>query len=145
MNQSFVTALALVSALAVSFPVRAEQPDHVRQLLETNICEGCDLSGANLGQAHLIGADLRNANLQDANLVEANLEGADLTGANLKGADLTQSFLTNAVLTKVNFDSVNLTQARLDSVITEEETSITSADLAGIEGKELKAERISFY
>ncbi|PZD74848.1 Secreted effector protein PipB [Acaryochloris thomasi RCC1774] len=145
MNQSFVTALALVSALAVSFPVRAEQPAQVRQLIETNICAGCDLSGADLSQAHLIGADLRNANLRDANLVEANLEGADLTGANLQGADLTQSFLTNAVLTKVNLDSVNLTQARRDSIITEEETSTPSAGLAGIEGQELKAERISLY
>ncbi|NJL50058.1 MAG: pentapeptide repeat-containing protein, partial [Leptolyngbyaceae cyanobacterium SM2_5_2] len=61
-------------------PVRAENPAHVQQLLETNLCAGCDLSGANLSQAHLIGADLRNADLSGAILVEANLEGADLTG-----------------------------------------------------------------
>ncbi len=144
MNQSFVTAFALVSTLVVSTAVNAEQPDQVRQLLETNLCANCDLSGADLSQAHLIGADLRNANLQGTNLVEANLEGADLTGANLQGADLTQSFLTNAVLTNANFDSANISQAQIYSVITEPD-SILNADLTDTEvkSKELQAGRIS--
>ena len=80
-------------ALILVGPVRAENLQHVQQLLETNSCQGCDLSGADLQNTHLIGADLRDANLTDANLEEANLEGADLSRANLENANLNQTCL----------------------------------------------------
>ncbi|MGC8715241.1 MAG: pentapeptide repeat-containing protein, partial [Leptodesmis sp.] len=76
--------IATLAALSLPLVAKAENPAHVKQLLETGACAGCDLVGANLQAAHLIGADLRNANLEGANLTYANLEGADLTGANLK-------------------------------------------------------------
>jgi len=78
-----LTSAILSVPLFFGMPAQAENPAHVQQLIETNICPGCDLSGADLSQAHIIGADLREANLQGANLIEANLEGADLTGADL--------------------------------------------------------------
>lgn len=92
MKLTTLVGAALALPLLVAVPARAENPVHVVQLLETNLCAGCDLSGADLTQAHLIGADLRNADLSGAILTEANLEGADLTRANLDGANLTRPF-----------------------------------------------------
>ena len=54
------TATCLI-ALTFITPVRAENPQHLQQLLQTNLCRGCDLSGADLQGAHLIGADLRGS------------------------------------------------------------------------------------
>jgi len=79
------STISLISLLVVA-PVRAENPDHVRQLLATKSCTGCDLRGADLSGADLSGADLRGADLRGADLRGANLSGADLSGANLSGA-----------------------------------------------------------
>jgi hypothetical protein len=76
---------------------------NLRQLVLTNACMGCDLSGVTL----------TDANLQFANLTGTNLEGADLTGANLTGANLTSTFLTNAFLANAQLDGVNFSGARL--------------------------------
>jgi uncharacterized protein YjbI with pentapeptide repeats len=113
MKFKYLVPLALLPSLLLVAPAKAENPAQVKQLLETNACMGCDLSNANLTQAHLIGADLRNADLRGANLTEANLEGADMTGANLKGANLTESFLTNASLNEANLASADLTRAKV--------------------------------
>jgi uncharacterized protein YjbI with pentapeptide repeats len=69
-SKSTVFGIALLTAIGFAAPVKAENPEHVRQLLETKRCPGCDLTGANL------------ANID---LSEADLTGADLSGANLSG------------------------------------------------------------
>jgi len=74
-------------------PVRAENPDQVKQLRETGKCTGCDLSGADLAGLTVNLADLRGANLTGAQLYKArlrmaNLAGANLSATNLVGADL---------------------------------------------------------
>jgi len=51
MKLEILAATALVSTYAA--PVKAENP-HVRRLLETRECAGCDLTKANLGGAHLV-------------------------------------------------------------------------------------------
>ena len=61
-------ATFLITPLLLAGPARAENPLHVKQLLSTGQCFKCDLSGADLREAHLIGADLREANLRGANL-----------------------------------------------------------------------------
>lgn len=81
---------AIISAVCLTTVVKAENPSHVRRLLDTNSCPGCDLSYANLRGANLQGADLRSADLQGADLRDANL-----TGANLQGAD-TRNVVTNS-------------------------------------------------
>jgi uncharacterized protein YjbI with pentapeptide repeats len=73
----------LLAGFVLSSSVAAANPDHVRRLLATNACPGCDLSSADLR-----GANLRNADLRSANLSFADLRGTDLTGANLDGANL---------------------------------------------------------
>ena len=99
-----------LTPLTVTEPVQAT---NVRQLLTTNMCAYCDLTGVNLSQAHLIGADLRGANLTGADLTEANLEGADLTGANLTGVDFTGAFLTNATMNLTALNNVNFSDSQL--------------------------------
>ena len=98
-----LAALLLTSAIA-----RAEDPAHVKQLLETGQCQSCNLVNADLTDAHLIGADLRNANLTNANLTGANLEGADLTGATLVDANLRRAYFTHADLRWANLTRTNL-------------------------------------
>lgn len=48
MKKYIAGAIALISTLVVSGYSKAENPAHVQQLLETNLCMGCDLVGANL-------------------------------------------------------------------------------------------------
>lgn len=126
MKGFYLTVLSLLpallftgSALAGRGPALAEHPvddlqaSNVRQLLITNECAGCDLTGVDLSGAHLIGADLRSADLTGADLSGINLEGADLTKANLTDANLTGAFLTNATLARADLDNANFTQAHL--------------------------------
>ena len=100
-----VALVAAYSGLSQS-SAKAENPDHMRQLLITRNCPGCDLSGAilrelNLREANLQGANLSGATLQRTQLMRANLESADLSGAvlmavDLTGANLRQANLSNA-------------------------------------------------
>ncbi len=113
----------------------AANPNHVKQLLETGFCQGCDLRGADLQAAHLLGADLRDADLSDANLENANLEGADLKGANLEGANLAGTFLNSAELNNANLAVANLSNANLI------QANLTGANLLGsnLEGTQMIA------
>lgn len=83
------------------------------------ICAGdCNVSSANLKNAHLIrgyfyGANLSNSNLENAELHDAYLTRANLTGANLTGAYLTGANLTNANLTGADLTGADLTRANL--------------------------------
>ena len=81
----------------------AENPEHVRQLLTTGDCPGCDLSETLLSDINLQDADLQGANLsgsllQNLNLTRANLESADLSEAHLSRVNLTGANLQDADL-----------------------------------------------
>lgn len=54
---------------------------NISTILDTDKCEGCDLSGANFFGADLSGVDLSGAKLNDAIFTNANLGGANLSGA----------------------------------------------------------------
>lgn len=111
-------AAALLSYF--SLPVRAENLEHLRQLLATKRCNGCDLSGAGLVMSNLAGARLSQANLVNANLSQANLSGADLSGANLTGASLHGANLMGANLSGAILNGTDL-----------RETYLTNANLSG--------------
>jgi uncharacterized protein YjbI with pentapeptide repeats len=108
-----IAALVVIAPLFLGASVRAENPAHVKRLLDTGACVRCDLSGVVLKENHLIGVDLRGANLRGAKLQGSVLEGADLTGADLTGADLTGANLSGATLALVNLTGVNFTNAKL--------------------------------
>lgn len=103
MKVKILATAAILAPLWLTTPVKAENPEHVKQLLETKQCQGCDLSRADLTNANLEGANLSGANLREAVLV-----GANLTNANLQEANLTCANLTNAKLINVNLDKANL-------------------------------------
>ncbi len=87
---------------------RAENPTVTPDL------EKADLSGANLGPAHLVGADLSGANLAGANLGGANLLVADLSVADLDGANLRVADLGGANLSGASFNDSDFTHAGAD-------------------------------
>ncbi|MBD2259569.1 pentapeptide repeat-containing protein [Pseudanabaena sp. FACHB-2040] len=87
---------------------RAENPAHVRQLLQTNACENCDLSGANLGSLNLTEANLGGANLQGANLSRTLLLRTNLAGTNLREATLAGSSLQGANLQRADLSGATL-------------------------------------
>ena len=100
---TITVAVTLVATSASAF-----DPAHLKRLMETNECKGCELSNANLLGAKLRGAilveailaraDLRNAILREANITGANLGGADLTGANLTRAYMNDVILCNTTM-----------------------------------------------
>lgn len=123
-----LAAAALLSYF--SLPVRAENLDHLRQLLATKQCDGCDLSGSGLVMSNLTGARLSRANLVNANLSQANLSGADLSGANLTGASLHGANLIGANLSGAILNGTDLREAYL----TNANLSGTALDRAYVEG-----------
>ncbi|HEY9867092.1 MAG TPA: pentapeptide repeat-containing protein [Candidatus Obscuribacterales bacterium] len=125
-------ATVLLLGLGVTTPAYSQNPNDLKQLLETRFCQGCDLRGANLSGAHLIGVDLRDANLTGANLANINLEGADLTGANLTSANLEGAFLNQTEFNDANLSGANLTNANLIKAQLEG-ANLLNADLTGTE------------
>ena len=91
----------------------ASHSDQVEQLLDTNACPTCDLSGTNLQRLDLQQADLRGANLQEANLQQANLRDVLLIGSNLQQANLMRVNLDDAILVNANLQSASLQRARI--------------------------------
>ncbi|MEA5534721.1 pentapeptide repeat-containing protein [Crocosphaera sp. XPORK-15E] len=113
MKITCLSLTSLLTAVGLSFPVQAENFNHLNQLLSTKQCQLCDLSGSGLVMADLSGASLIGANLAGANLSQANLAGADLRGANLSGASLYGANLTGANLSSAIFNGTDLREAYL--------------------------------
>jgi uncharacterized protein YjbI with pentapeptide repeats len=95
MRRKILATTMLLATLCLTAPAKATsyESEHLKRLLETKQCPGCDLTnadlrGANLNYADLRGADLSYANLSNADLRGANLTGAKLTKAILKGAKM---------------------------------------------------------
>ena len=100
-RSSLLWGAALLVGLLTPTQAKAENPAHVRQLLNTNRCEDCDLSGANLSDldltdAQLEGSDLRNANLNRTILVRADMQNTILRDASLSGTNFQAANLQNA-------------------------------------------------
>ncbi|MBU4237178.1 MAG: pentapeptide repeat-containing protein [Proteobacteria bacterium] len=98
----------------------AKVQDNRKQLIETNSCPGCDLSGVNLDRENLTGANLEganlsnvrlhlatlaNANLRNTDLRDAEFGGSDLANADLRGADLRGTTFVGAYLVGTQFDN----------------------------------------
>ena len=91
-------AAVAVLATLVGSSASAFDPAHLKRLMETNECKGCELSNANLLGAKLRGAILASADLRNAILREANITGANLGGADLTGANLTRAYMNDVIL-----------------------------------------------
>jgi uncharacterized protein YjbI with pentapeptide repeats len=108
----FVATVVLLPLLYLSEQVKAENPDPIQQLRQSNKCPNCDLSGADLTGTRLAEADLSGANLRGARLGGPGVIAADLRYANLKGADLSGADLRGVVL-----EGANLTDAKLEKAM----------------------------
>lgn len=132
MKPTLIATAALLTTLCLVPPAKAENSEHIKQLLATKQCENCDLGGAGLVMANLQRANLRGANLGGSNLSRANLSGADLSGANLSGAslyganlsgaklngaDLTRTDLRDSYLANIDLGSTNLNSTNLQGAI----------------------------
>jgi hypothetical protein len=102
----FITAMlkpkivipTLLFVLGAATSAQAENPAHLRQLLNTGRCRSCDLSYVNFSRQDLSNADLTGANLRGSNLSNTNLSNADLSNADLQDANLNNADLTNAIV-----------------------------------------------
>jgi uncharacterized protein YjbI with pentapeptide repeats len=136
MKLSLIGSLALIFSLGAAASLRAENLEHLSQLLSTKQCSQCDLSnvglvtanltGANLQGANLVGANLSNANLQGADLSGANLSGASLNGANLIGANLSNSILSATDLRNAHLGNANLTGVNLETAYIQGTVGLTN-------------------
>lgn len=115
MNKILIACGVISTSLCLTFPLRAENPKHLKQLRETKHCAKCDLSGADLSGADLSFAVLTGANLSGANLKKANLSNADLSRANLNQADLSYANLNKAYLTNANLHKTKFIEASLNN------------------------------
>jgi len=106
---------------------------------QSNIDDGCDLSGADLRGVKLYRADLSGADLSGANLYRQNLYGADLSGANLDRADLSGAYLTLADLSGANLSGANLSGAKLSYV------DLSGANLSGAKLSSEKLADVNFF
>lgn len=107
------TSLTVMGEAIAPLHARAENLEHIQQLLSTKNCPACDLSGAGLVLTDLTGANLSGANLVRTNLSRANLVGADLSGADLTGASLNGANLSGANLSGANLNGTDLRDALL--------------------------------
>lgn len=102
-------ALGLLSAAST----QAFEAADLQALLDTKVCNGCDLAGADLRSKQLEGARLKWTDLSRADLRGANLSGADLTGAVLERAKLDGANLQGAKLEGAHLFGVDLSDVRL--------------------------------
>jgi uncharacterized protein YjbI with pentapeptide repeats len=122
-------------------------------------CEGCNLSGAFLGQYRLSGAHLPSADLRNAWLVKVNnvddlrrsddvifklfmngsqIAGADLSGANLNRVDLTGAVLTGAGDSRADLTGANLNYATITGI------NLDGASMAGVQLNHVQAFQVSW-
>ncbi len=120
-----------------------------QQLLDTDECPGCNLSGIDFTGSKLKGVNLEGADLSGANLQEVNLKGANLKGANLQSArladailigvdlenaDLSDANLHWADLSKANLKNANMTRAYLVKAFFYK-ADLTGANLSGVQSQ----------
>jgi uncharacterized protein YjbI with pentapeptide repeats len=147
-----LTSLILILILLFAGWVETAQAAASADLLkleQSNSCNRCDLSAADLAHrdlygaaingADLSGADLSGSLMSDARLAVAHLEGVYLTGADLSNAVLSGADLRNGKLTNAILRGGNLKEARLEGA------DLSSADLrqAQLAGARLAAANLA--
>jgi uncharacterized protein YjbI with pentapeptide repeats len=110
-----IVVSTLLFVLGAATTAQAENPTHLRQLLNTGRCRSCDLSYVNFSRQDLSNADLTGANLRGSNLSNVNLSNADLSNADLQDANLNNADLTNAIVQGTLLDRRTTNQPQRDS------------------------------
>lgn len=120
--KKYLLATLAASLLITSASASTYNAADLFRFEQTNECNSCDLSGAQLGYNHS-GADLTYANLSRIYVnpdTSVNLSAANLSYANLSMANLTGTHLDGAVLTHANLfgaSNADVTNAYLCNTI----------------------------
>ncbi len=117
--------LSLLTGVCYGF-----NPADLEKVKNTNRCEDCDLTAADMAgrvmnDVKLTNAKIAGAKMAGADLSSGNLSGADLSGADLSGADLSYANLWHARLTKANLSGGRLIGAKFQGA------DLSGADLSG--------------
>ncbi|NNK96710.1 MAG: pentapeptide repeat-containing protein [Desulfobacterales bacterium] len=125
-HRTYLSFALKLTIIAFSFSIflgvnnlSAQVQENVDQLIKTNQCPDCNLTGADLNRLNLSGADLQRANLTGAtfflaDLSDANLSGAILRGAQFGGADLANTDLSGADLRGATLSGAYLVGSKMD-------------------------------
>ena len=108
-----ITLLFLLIFVTMGRTLLAYDEANLKQLLETNSCEHCNLRGAILRELDLTNVFLSGSNLSGADFSDSNLAGADLTDTYLYQTKFVRTELTNANFFKARITGANLTSANL--------------------------------
>ena len=153
MNWKLLAVAALTVPFWFSGSARAEDPQDLKQFLQTGQCQGCDLSGSSLYGSYWSFSnqtgwtfrdnqatnpldvpamslpadrtDLSNANLSNADLRLIRFHRANLSGANLSGARLKEADLFKVDLSGADLSGADLSGVNLNSA------NLSGADLTG--------------
>ena len=93
---------------------REKKGNIVRFLIDSELMNKLNLSGADLSNADLVGTNLENTDLRGADLENVDLRNADLRGAKLENANLTNANMAGAILENVDLKEANLTNTNLE-------------------------------
>jgi len=131
MSLSLVMA-SVVTVMGVNEVVFAGQEENRKQLVATNSCPGCDLSGVNLDRLQMQGANLEGANLSQAkvrlsSLAKANLRRANLQNAQFGGSDLADADLRGANVQGATFAGAYMVGLQLDKGVVLNQTTAEAA------------------
>ena len=118
-------ALVVVAWVACVVVAAAHAADCVSDPTPTVLCDGADLRGRDLKNAHLPDASFAGANLEGAVLRGAFLAGARFDGANMRRADLSGAVAPAASLRFVDLSLGDVSAALLDHA------DLTGANLSG--------------
>ncbi len=118
--------------LLLSSPAEAFSETDYHQLLLTNVCQGCDLTGApldnlDLSNADLTGSDLRYASMQNTNFTMAEMEYTWLRGAQADMAIFVLAQLSNSYVSGADFTRANFTQANMQRLYSLDSTVFQEA------------------
>ena len=111
---SFKTLLVAIGLFVSASPVLADElPPEAIAILQSGICQGCDLSGLDLSGRTLSFTTFTNAKLVGTNFKGADISAQSVSGSNFSDADLSDARITVGNLATNNFTRTRLVRARL--------------------------------
>jgi uncharacterized protein YjbI with pentapeptide repeats len=120
------------------------EAESLKDLVQTAIRSGSNLSGSDLRDSdlrdsNLSGSNLRGSNLSGSNLRDSDLRGSDLSGSNLRGSDLRGSDLRGSNLRGSDLRDSDLRGSNL-SGSNLRDSDLRDSDLRGSDLSGIKAD-----
>ena len=140
MRLQFLPPVTLLATLVLVAPLQAYDEVDLETFTQgLPVCQGCDLTDADLSDRDFQRAKLRQSDLTDANLSDSDftsgfftcavLERADLRDATFQWGNFVDADLRGANLKGANLSNTDLTGAQLAGVLIDEHTRFDGAKL----------------